>query len=105
MLVPIPPGKSKNFLNKKIVSQNLKNPDYPLPFKIYDEVLDSELVQARIFSHDVHNFNSIQTWHQMIMKFKVKDNETDEVLEKYNIFERRESDNEHRLWKICHLER
>lgn len=97
--------ENSNLTGDKIVTQNLKNPSYPLPFTLYKEVVDAELVQARIFSHDIHNFNSIQTWHQMTMKFQVKDEETGDILEKYNVFERRESDNDHRLWKICHLDR
>lgn len=38
------------------------------------------------------------------MKFEIQDEETDKILKKYPIFERRESDNEHRLWKICYLD-
>lgn len=82
----------------------MKHPEYPLPFRLYENVIDSQLIQARIFSHDIHNFNSTQTWHQMVMKFRIQDKESEEIFEKYNIFERRESDNEHRLWKICYLE-
>ena len=57
---------------------------------------------ARIFSHDLHNFNSTVTWHQIMMKMTF-DLDGKDVYQ-YNVFERREVDSENLAWRIAHIE-
>ena len=79
------------------------DPKIVLPFKFYKPISASQEM-ARIFSHDDYAFNKYFTWHQMSMKFQMEDKETGEIVEKINVFERREVDATDGFWRLMHLE-
>ncbi|CAK77647.1 unnamed protein product (macronuclear) [Paramecium tetraurelia] len=86
-----------------IVKVSLKD-NKPLPFKLYKEMTDAQLVQARLFSQKKMALQSSQTWHQITVKFNFIDPETKKDVVKYNVLERRESDSSEKDWRICKLD-
>ncbi|CAD8074156.1 unnamed protein product [Paramecium sonneborni] len=86
-----------------IVKVSLKD-NKPLPFKLYKEMTDASLVQARLYSQKKMALQSSQTWHQITVKFNFIDPETKKDVIKYNVLERRESDSSEKDWRICKLD-
>ena len=93
-----------SFPMHEVVLAHLKNPNLPLGFQLLKNPVEVQIQQARIFSLDTHNMNSAITWHQLVLNFAFQDEKTGHVVYKNNVFERREDEQEQRLWRITHIE-
>lgn len=74
-----------------------------LPFELFSEVIDVNIVQARIYSQQKHNLNPFVTWHQITCEFVYADPNNKKEIIRYNVFERRECDSEPNSWRICDI--
>ena len=92
-----------SFSMHEVVLAHLKDPKIPLGFQILENPISSTIRQARIFSLDTHNMNTAVTWHQILVRFEFESSKGGKVF-KHNVFERREDEQEQRLWRIAHIE-
>lgn len=92
-----------SFSMHEVVLAHMKNPKIPLGFQLLENPLSASIRQARIFSLDTHNMNTAVTWHQLIVRFEFEA-EKGQRLIRHNVFERREDEQEQRLWRIAHIE-
>ena len=89
---------------KAIVTQQ-NHPELCLPFKMYHKAKSAKIVQARIFSLDVHNMNSQHTWHQLVVKYNLENPKDDEKdITQYNVLERLEINAENDSWRFAYIE-
>ncbi|CAD8168505.1 unnamed protein product [Paramecium octaurelia] len=86
-----------------IVKACLKD-NKPLPFKLYKEMTDAQMVQARVYYQKEISLQSQYIWYQITVKFNFIDPETKKDVVKYNVLERRESDSSEKDWRICKLD-
>jgi len=47
--------------------------------------------------------NTAVTWHQLVVRFEFEFGKGERVI-RHNVFERREDEQEQRLWRIAHIE-
>jgi hypothetical protein len=87
----------------EVVLANLKNSKVPLGFNLHQNPVSAKIRQARIFSLDTHNMNSAITWHQLVVRYGFED-ENGNTIYRDNVLERREDEQENRLWRITHIE-
>ena len=87
----------------EVITNCKKDPKLIKPFKFYKPI-SAHMAMARIFSHDDYAFNKYFTWHQISMIFKMEDKNTGEIIEKINVFERREVDAADGYWRLAYLE-
>lgn len=92
-----------SFSMHEVVLAHMKNDKIPLGFQLLENPVSASIRQARIFSLDTHNMNTAVTWHQMIVRFDFEQ-ENGQKVSKHNVFERREDEQEQRLWRIAHIE-
>ncbi|EGR33489.1 phosphatidylinositol-4-phosphate 5-kinase, putative [Ichthyophthirius multifiliis] len=77
----------------------------PLPFTLYDELIDISVVMARVYSLDKHLNSRANTWHQITCQFVFHDKLLKQDIKKYNVFERRQIENTiPNSWRICHFD-